>query len=488
MEIVAFGPLLVGSVVWQPAPRAFALTFVCKATFTLAPGEATLASTQVPPGVGDVHMNKDPSHSLATSTDLAPMKQRAEVLLVGSAYAPHGEPVRSLVARLCVADVDKSIEVFSDRSFSQDGTPMEGPRFTRMPLWWELAAGGPGTANPVGRRAEHKDAYGWTPIANLRAVGQPVHWNGAPLLPVGFGPIAPSWPARRDLLGPRAGAWPPLRWMDEPLPAGIDAAYFNAAPRDQQLDLLRDDEPIFLENLHPLHPQLTTALPGLHPRARLERPGAAEEDVPLRADTLLIDTDRSLCTVTWRGCVGLDHPSDPGRITVDVAPPRKRGSPIKPSASLVTLMPNQIDAAMRLPFVTAPPEQSPMSRPQAPVERPIERPSGPLGLGLDRTMDEVPGARGVEPVAPSDLAPWISPPASARPPLVAAEPFHGPGVAEGGVLAASDLAAASEQRPALAPTLEERPAPERPSTEQPRPRVAPPEAMKLVWFDPAQLP
>src|SRR4051812_38134872 len=118
MEIVSNGPLPVASVIWQPMPRASALTVVCRATFQLAPGECTLAAAQEPPSAADVHWNGDAARSLSAPSDLVPLKLRADVILVGSAFSPRGEQVRSVVARLKVGEIDKSIEVFCERSFS----------------------------------------------------------------------------------------------------------------------------------------------------------------------------------------------------------------------------------------------------------------------------------------------------------------------------------------------------------------------------------
>ena len=59
-------------------------------------------------------------------SDLVPFKPRADVLLVGHAFAPKGEGVRSLVARLVTAGVDKAIEVFGERAWAPDGSCARG--------------------------------------------------------------------------------------------------------------------------------------------------------------------------------------------------------------------------------------------------------------------------------------------------------------------------------------------------------------------------
>jgi hypothetical protein len=94
----------------------------------------------------------------------------------------------------------------------------------------------------------------------------------------------------------------PERWAEATVPPELEPAYFNCAPRDQQVDRIREDERIVLENLHPLHARLVTNLPGIRPRAFVARREGLQE-ITLLADTLWIDTSRAICTVTWRGFV-----------------------------------------------------------------------------------------------------------------------------------------------------------------------------------------
>ncbi len=326
MDVVSLSPLQTGSLLWQQRPGTWVQTVIAKATFALRPGESPLASEQEYPNEDDNHWNDDPDRSLYSPSDLAPFKTRADVVLVGHAFAPRGEPVRSLVVRLIVGEIDKSIEVFCERSWSQEGLLREGQRFTRMPLRWERAAGGPETTNPVGVRGDRADLYGNVAVANLQPPGVLVSDPSDFLEPVGFGPIAPAWPARREKLGRHAGSWSDARWHREPLPPDIDPGYFNSAPRDQQIGALRDNERIVLEHLHPEHPRLVTSLPGIRPRAFVERPGAPPQELAMTCDTLWIDTDRSLCTLTWRAGVQASDPAQPGRVLVAMESPGQRVS------------------------------------------------------------------------------------------------------------------------------------------------------------------
>jgi hypothetical protein len=176
-------------------------------------------------------------------------------------------------------------------------------------------------------RLDAADGYGMVHLPNLQPPGTSVPKRGEAVEAVGFGPIAPTWRTRVDKLGRYAPSWPAAGWSSQPVPDDLDPGYFNCAPPDQQIDAIRPDERIVLENLHPDHPRLATNLPGGFPVAVLERAGAVTEEIRLTCDTLWIDTDRSLCTLVWRGRVALKHPGQPGRVVVSMnAPATARGS------------------------------------------------------------------------------------------------------------------------------------------------------------------
>ncbi|APR78298.1 D-alanyl-D-alanine carboxypeptidase [Minicystis rosea] len=311
MHVVSASPLRVASIVFQPRRGAFALTVVCKATFQLEPDVCRLAVAQEDPIQDDILGES----GLRAPSDLVPMKPRADVILVGHAFAPGGQPARTVRARLVVGEIDKSIDVFCDRIFWQDGRLLEGQPFTQMPISYGRAAFGP--ENPAGVRFDAPpDASGAVRIPNLQPQGSHIARRGDTFAPVGFGPIAPSWPGRVEKLRQHAGTWSLRSLREWPLPAEIDPSFFNVAPRDQQMEAIQPDERIILENLSPAAPRLETCLPGIQPIARMTAGGRAGEGMALVADTLTIDTDRSIVTVVWRGRVPLNHPDESGQLVV----------------------------------------------------------------------------------------------------------------------------------------------------------------------------
>ncbi len=403
MDILAAAPFRAGSIAWQEQPEQWTLTVVCKATYALAPGTSALATEPEDVNERDNHWDDDPRRSVYAPCDLAPRKPHAEVMLVGSAFAPKGEPVHALVVRLIVGELDKSIEVFGPRARALDGALREGPRWTKMPLRYERAAGGPGT------------------------------WN----------------------------------------PAGVEA--------------LRPDEQITLENLHPLHARLVTRLAGVRPRARVETTDAPDWELSLVADTLWIDTDRAVATLTWRGQIPVDRPDPPGRVLVGIEEPGR---------------------AVRWPRARTAPAEAPPDPDPARDDELIHTAVDDAALAaprIDRDKHVLPfqsadhgetmalsgreslawiGPASVDVVPPPPVAtllrhgdPAI---ASGQPPSIGARATAVP--AYGGVLEASNAAAA------VPPELRSTGARAVASSAAPAVPAPPPRALvELLWYDPAKI-
>lgn len=334
MEVVAQSPLPVASQLWQSGPGSWVITFIAKATFDLQPERAKLSAHQEPIHEQDRHWDDDPVRSVYAPRDLAPLKNRADVVLVGSAYAPKGQAVRSLFARLIVGEIDKSIEVHVDRIFARDGSIIEGPPFTRMAMGYERAAGGPGTANPIGMRLDVGDGLGRVKLPNLQPPGLPIYTPGMVIPPVGFGPLAETWPVRSSRLGRYASTWSPNLLRKAPVPEDLDRAFFNAAPPDQQLAEVADDRRLVLDHLHPEWPRLITQLPGVRPRAVLDGRGGLYP-LKMRADTLWIDSDRGIACLTFRSHRTLARFDEPGRILISM-----EEAPPAPSSTSLPIFPN----------------------------------------------------------------------------------------------------------------------------------------------------
>jgi hypothetical protein len=268
------------------------LTVVVKAVFAiLHDGVAKPAG----PGAiisEDYHRDGYPARSVEAASDLAPYLARCDVLFVGHAYALGARAaagaVRLGISREGRPLLDKTIHVFGNRASSSPAAAGVPAPFTRIPIIYEKALGGPGEPNPVGT-----DAPNLVDPADARR-------------PVGFGPIGRYWPIRRRLLGKIDGKAIDATVAD--IPETMPWDYFQAAPPDQQIEHLRGGEWLVLDGLHPTLARVQTRLAATRGAACVVMQGSAPggpssppATVELVCDTLAIDGDRQTLSLSWRG-------------------------------------------------------------------------------------------------------------------------------------------------------------------------------------------
>lgn len=347
MEIVNRTPMKVGMIggrVYFPTPS---LTIVVKGTFDLVPGEpARMSDEQVAP-TGDEPFEDEgePGESLRYESDFAYFKPSADLLLVGKAHAPEGDPVPHLRVGFRVGSRGKFLSVFGDRWWGGDGIrpgATQPAPFATMSLRYENAFGGPSfRPNPVGKgfsRVASEWGYDVWPLPNLEDPGDLVDSPGAVRFPAGFGPLNRTWEWRFGKVGRYTGPWLQTRWPW--LAEDFDWSYFNAAPPDMQVDgYLRGDEEIVLDNLDPHLPHLSARLPGIRVRCFLsdDSEGALEpaerdrgddspvpaggtasepppetrfREVEMNLDTLWVDAEERKLVLVWRGVADVASPED----------------------------------------------------------------------------------------------------------------------------------------------------------------------------------
>jgi len=84
---------------------------IVKGTFTLGAGptpRVTVADEQVPVTMAPKYHGDPAASSLAESTDMSLMKPSTDVLIVGSAYAPHGRPTRTMDVSVTVGPIRRT--------------------------------------------------------------------------------------------------------------------------------------------------------------------------------------------------------------------------------------------------------------------------------------------------------------------------------------------------------------------------------------------
>ena len=232
------------------------------------------------------------------ASDFSDFKPRADLLLSGTCHTPRARPMRRCPVELRVGEWSKQLWVYGPRVWTErplgGERPSEPAPFSSMPLSYRHSFGGAAyDRNPVGI------GIAGDALPNIESAQQPLQSRSDRLEPAGFGPISPSWPQRRDKLQSlRAGGF------DE----HFDWSYFNAAPRDQQLErYLRGDETLRVTNVHGEHAVYRSRLPGIVVRAFVKTVQRPVQEARLVCDTLLVDMHDDVAMVTWRGHCRVDE-------------------------------------------------------------------------------------------------------------------------------------------------------------------------------------
>lgn len=291
IAIIATHDVACGARLWRAGGKR-RLTVVVKASFAMVPGGAMQLVAPLDVVVSDRHGDDQPERSLVSASELAPYLPRAEVSFVGHAYAQR--PIPEMSVRLAVVGqrqlIDKTLYVYGERMWLDDGQVTQPVPFTRIPLRYERASRG-------------LAGYEENPSGMAYAAGQPVPNiidPSDPEAPAGFGPIPASWPSRLRLL---RGLDPSLVDGAEPeLPDAFAWSYFHAAPIDQRCSFFEGREWVVLDGLNAEHPHLESHLPGARAQARLyDTEASGHTELTLNADTMWIDGDRGIVCVLWRG-------------------------------------------------------------------------------------------------------------------------------------------------------------------------------------------
>lgn len=284
-----------------------------------------------------------------TPLDEGVPKPAGEFLLVGTAYAPDGQPVPHLPVSVRVGDVSKQLYVFGDRQATALGGLSAPAPFVTM----SLAGTGisiPNVEDPGHRVVSPADA---PPRA-------------------GFGPVPTDDTERAMHLGPFDARWHAREWPH--FPASTSAEYAHMARPDQRnTGYWRGDEAIELIHLTAGQAMSNSALPALRARCFVRRQGEVSmrlEEAAAQADTVWLLPDLDCGLVLYRGVVALSD--EDGDDVLDVVAgweamataPRAAAdyeAIVFPPAVEVT--PAPVPAAAAIPAVHTPP--SPDAAPHA---------------------------------------------------------------------------------------------------------------------------
>ena len=292
------------------------LTLIIKGTFDLRQGERVQeAEEQIfPTGEAFYPDDQDMSGSARYEMDFACFKPKADLLLAGKCHPPDGKALPACKVTFQVGPYTKSLAVFGDRHWKRNalglGILSEAEPFTEMELRYENSFGGAGyKQNPVGKGYNKEADESGKKVRWLPNIEDPDHLITAPGNrpdPAGFGPLNRMWKQRQSKMGTYKGDYQKKRWPW--FPEDFDWSHFNAAPPDMQEEgYLRGDEKLYFENLHPIHAQYHSQLPGLRLRGFISKKIDLQKDdttfleVPLKLDTLWLDMEGEKLVLVWRG-------------------------------------------------------------------------------------------------------------------------------------------------------------------------------------------
>jgi hypothetical protein len=284
---------------------------------------------------------------LAEAGDLVVGKPGTDIILSGHVSSPHGVAVPDWVASVQVGQVRKQVRVTGPRHFVWQHerwqvTPAKP--VSRVALDYRLALGGrlllpddrglhsglidlSCPTNPAGigwlpdqadlaHLPHHAQARvsAWLaqqrnlPAPQFEAVTQALQQPYDRAQPEGFGPIARWWQPRTALQGTLDAKWQAERYPAAP--DDYDPRYLHSAhPELISAEPLQGDETIRLDHCLP-EPQFTTRLPGLVLQAMTRYANGTRRILPMMLDTVCLDLDQRLCTLTWRT---LFHRNNPAR-------------------------------------------------------------------------------------------------------------------------------------------------------------------------------
>ena len=317
-------PFALGVVPWKQN-GVLRVTVVVKATFVAKMPRMTAASAPQPYRISDIHYKNQPAARVIAASDRVPRKARIDVTVLGHAHAARGASVSEMPARVILKDGER---VLLDKSVRVVGARMDAASapiaFVRMPIVYERALGGIGTAeNPIGCGEDQADDEDRPNILDPKDSSRPV----------GLGPISAAWPVRKKRLGQT-----PQRDVESPLmslPDSFDFYYFQSAPDDQQIDELPANAKLILEGFDPEHERIEIELPGARAMGAVYGLDAADPDIgtviDFRPDTLQIDADQWLATITYRGQLEIQDVSRLDQVVVATGIGIDGNNPIIPS-------------------------------------------------------------------------------------------------------------------------------------------------------------
>ncbi|MBK9089863.1 MAG: DUF2169 domain-containing protein [Holophagales bacterium] len=272
---------------------------VVKATFDIRE-ESLELSTESP---WPIHLEPFPTSWGTFPGEIAPRKPKTDVIVLGRAMAPAGDPVRSMTVSVSVGPFRHSLAVFGDRYWERGAGGLrvtEPVPFREMPVTWTNAFGGkvrtpvgewPNTDNPEGKGflMDEADAEG-VPLPNVEDPKALIRSPKDLPKPVGWGPYPLAGGVRvAKLRGPDGAALPF---------EAVEPWVMGWAHPDLIVETPAAGTPVVVEGMTRGGP-IAAAVPAFPARVVLLTGDERRTLVP-KLDTLIVETERKRLVVRWR--------------------------------------------------------------------------------------------------------------------------------------------------------------------------------------------
>lgn len=293
---------------------------VIKGTFKVNPrGDLTLAQEQQPLVYADEHYGDPETTPIRYECDFAPSKPFAEVLVVGKAVAPNGEPVSRLVVQLEVQGRTKNVTVTGERRWVRTLGGVEASRtepFTEMPLTFDRAFGGEDASlGPQNASVELRNLHGvgfypyrsgtalvGQPLPNLEHPAQLISTPREQPDPIGVGVLGRGYAQRVSF----AGTYD-QHWLDKTcpfLPSDFDTRYFMSAPCDQWFPHFHAGEIIRCVHMAKQR-EVRYILPETIIPVNFKFNLRGDVDTEAKLDTVIVEPHLGRAMLCWRTCIPL---------------------------------------------------------------------------------------------------------------------------------------------------------------------------------------
>jgi hypothetical protein len=317
MELINATRMVAGYAMGIAPSGRESLIVVIKGTFCLPkPGEEVrLHEQQLPLIMADTFTGEPGFSAPYCEVDFAPSKQRCDVLLQGSAYAPHGQATTCVEVALRIGSWMKTFAVVGERHWQcgAGAVTASAPQpFAVKAISYDNAFGGTDLhhqdpakhaafmRNPVGcgfHAHLNREWLDGSPLPCTQEIKRPIDAPDGDFAPMAFGPVGRGWEQRSR----HAGTYD-QQWLDQYfpfLPPDFDAQYYQAAPLDQQLPVPVGAQQVTLVNLT-ADGERTFMLPHFAALVHVFPKKGEREDLTALLDTIMFEPDHGRFTLTWR--------------------------------------------------------------------------------------------------------------------------------------------------------------------------------------------